>query len=94
MTLSYNDTKLLIEIVLQDPKEDARTRLNFALKGLGQKEGEFYSGIVEHGPGMRLTTDQWFELLSRLPIRVLRSQLDLKKYLSQEQIEGLPPVTG
>lgn len=94
MALSYNETKDLIDLVLLEPKEEARTRLNTALVLLKSKEGAFYDGIVMHGPGMRLTNEQWFELLSRLPNRILRSQLNLNGLLSEEQLKRLPPVTG
>jgi hypothetical protein len=92
--LSYNETKQLIALVLEDPRDQARIKLSDALKLLGRNEGEFYSGIVEHGSAMGLTTEQWFELLSRLPNRILRSQLNLNGILSEHQIKQLPPVTG
>lgn len=67
MVLSYNETKALVDTVLHVSRDEARSQLNAAMKLAGRSEGEFYAGIVEHGPGLRLTTEQWFELLSRLP---------------------------
>lgn len=92
--LSHDETKKLIQVVLIGPGDTARRRLSISLGAVGRSEGEFYDSIVKHGPGMRLTTDEWFQLLSRLPNRLLRSQLDLRRLLSEEQLKVLPPVTG
>lgn len=94
MTLSHDETRNLIELVLEDPRDQARSRLNDVLKLSKRSEGEFYAGIIEHGSSMKLTTDQWFELLSRLPNRMLRSQLDLQCILSEEHRKRLPPTAG
>jgi len=92
--LSYDDTKRLIDLVLSRPMESARLDLARELEKIDGNAGQFYEGIVEHGQGMRLTTDQWFDLLSKLPNRILRSDLNLGGLLSQEQIKRLPPVSG
>lgn len=94
MKLSHNETKQFVRLVLDAPKERARLELHESLKTLEKTEGQFYTGIVEHGLSMNLTTDEWFELLSRLPNRILRSDLDLSGLLSEEQLKRLPPVTG
>lgn len=94
MRLNYSTTKELIELLLLGPASDARTRLHQSLRTLEANEAEFYVGIVEHAPGMRLSSQQWYELLSRLPNRILRSQLDLQKFLASDQIDRLPPEQG
>lgn len=94
MKLSYNETKELIEIVLNSPRETAREHLHHSLERKKQQTGAFYDAIAEHAPGMRLTSEQWFELLSRLPNRLLHSQLPINKILSEGKIRKLPPTTG
>ena len=92
--LSFDDTGDLIGLVLSRPTESARQEPHRALARLKFNEGQFYAGIIKHAPDMRLTPDQWFDLLSRLPNRVLRSDLDLPGILSDEHLKRLPPVTG
>lgn len=89
MTLSFEDTKALIFRLLDWKIEEARLLLHQALAVSERTEAEFYAGIVEHGPTI-LTSDQWVELLSRLPIKLLWSQLDLDRILSKEQRRKLP----
>ncbi len=91
--MSYDDTKMLVEVVLSAKTENARTVLHATLAQMNQTEGALYDAIPVHCPAM-LSTDEWFKLLSRLPNRVLRSQLDLPGLLSEEQIKALPPVSG
>jgi hypothetical protein len=93
MTLPYAVTKNLIDRVLKWDESVARERLYLALVQMGHTEGEFYAGIVQHGNAI-LFSAQWFNLLRRLPNRMLRSQLDLENILSQEQIKNLPPSVG
>ena len=92
--LSFDNTKNLIHLVLSHQIKDARKELHQTLVDLGSNEGQFYAGIKKHAPRLQLTTDQWFELLCRLPNRILRSDLHLPGLLSEEQIRRLPPVTG
>lgn len=94
MQLKYNETQDLIELVLKGPAQTARTRLNQRLQHLRRTEAQFYAGIVEHAPGMGLSSDQWYELLSRLPNRILRSQIDLRRFLSDHQIDQLTDKGG
>jgi hypothetical protein len=93
-TISFEDTKNLIDLILSRPLEVARQDLHLSLVRLNLTEGQFYAGIIKHAPAMRLTTDSWFELLCRLPNRILRSDLDLRGLLSEEQLKRLPPITG
>lgn len=92
--LSYNETKLFVDTVLNAKIENARMLLHRELIRINSSEGEFYESIAKHGPSLQLTAAQWFDLLSRLPNRMLRSQLSIDKILSEEQVKRLPPVTG
>lgn len=94
MKLSYNETVDLIELVLNSERSEARAKLNFTLNKLKRSEGQFYESITKHKSGLKLTTDQWFELLCRLPNRILRSELDLENMLLEEQLMRLPPISG
>ena len=95
ITLRYEQTKFLIFFVLDYPLDSQlREKLYLELKRIKSNEGQFYAGIIEHGPHMKLTSDQWFKLLSRLPNRILRSELPLKRILSLQQLAGLPPPIG
>jgi hypothetical protein len=92
--LPFQFTKYFVHLVLNCPAEDARHDLYLELLRAGSNEGQFYQGIIDHQKGLRLTSEEWFELLSRLPLRVLRSGMNLRGVLSDEQIKLLPPVTG
>lgn len=93
MTLSHDDTKTLIELVLSVPKEDARRVLHAELGERNWTEPEFYAGVVKHGRGMAFTGDQWFEFLSRIPNGILRDDSGLLNKLSEKQRSELPPAT-
>jgi hypothetical protein len=93
MTLSYDETKDLIDLVLNTTAAYARDRLHENLRVLNHNEPEFYTGIIEHGPGMKLTSEQWFDLLSKLPARTLRNVSTIMNKLSKAQREKLPPAT-
>lgn len=92
-TLDYEQTKLFIFFVINHYEENRmRIELYQHLQHINSNEGQFYAGIVEHGLYMKLTSQQWFVLLSRLPIDMLRSQLPLNKILSPRQLAELPPT--
>jgi hypothetical protein len=92
MMLAFNTTKVLIESFLAWSPDTARLRLHEELLRLESDETDFYAGIIRHGPGMRLSSDQWFVLLSLLPNRLLRSELPIERMLSYEQLRKLPPT--
>lgn len=85
MTLSCNETKRLIEIVLATPIQDARLGLNFALKDMNRTEPEFYAGVIEHGSGMSFTSEQWFDFFSKIPNRLFWRESKLMNRLSEVQ---------
>ncbi len=94
-TLGYKQTKELIFFVLnRESINKLRQDLHFKLKHIKSNEGQFYTGIVNHGLYMELSSEQWFILLSRLPTRILRSELPLNKILSPRQQSDLPPPIG
>lgn len=93
--LDYEHTATFISFVLNHDIEDKmRENLHIQLRRIKSNEGQFYAGIVEHGIHMNLTSEQWFKLLSRLPNRILRSELPLRKILSPRHITELPPSIG
>ncbi len=94
MRMSYNETRELIDFVLKGDPKNVRILLHQTLKERGRTEAEFYAGIVEHSPAMGLSSSQWFEILSRLPNRLLRSQLNVSSLLSEEQLRHLPRAFG
>jgi hypothetical protein len=99
LVIDFNLTKDLIVLVLRHPQNLARDELHRALQKISSTEGAFYESIIHHQAGLRkgpnaLTTDQWFDLLSKLPNRVLRSGVELPAVLSEAQLERLPPPTG
>ncbi len=94
MKLSQNETRRLITVLIESPFEICRAEVFRRLQQMGKTEAQFYSAIVENEKSLKLTTDQWFDLLSRLPNRVLRSQLDLTGLLSEEQLKKLPQISG
>lgn len=95
IALGYEQTKDLIFFVLDHEEvSQIRADLYLQIKHIQSNEGQFYAGIVKHGIHMKLTSEQWFKLLSRLPTRILRSELPLKKILSPRQLKALPSPIG
>lgn len=89
MTFTFNETVEYVQFVLVQDLNEVRKELHQRLSDTDRTEGEFYAGIVKHGPGF-LTNEQWFELLRRLPVELLWSQLELERILSEEQRGRLP----
>ena len=100
MTLSHNDIKDLIALVLAVPKETARTDLNTELKKKGWSEPQFYQGVLDHGPGMQYTAEEWFVFHARVPHFTLRDwQRDhrakkLMEKMSEQQRQQLPATVS
>jgi hypothetical protein len=92
--LTYNETKILIELVLGKDIKQVRLRLYVELQTMNSKEGEFYESVATHGPFIGLTSDQWLDLLTKFPNQIFWSQISIDKVLSEEQRKRLPPVTG
>jgi hypothetical protein len=92
MTLSYNETKTLIDLVLKTEQAAARDALHLRLKQMKRTEPEFYAGVRDHGPGL-LTPDQLVDLLNRFPNRLLYADPKLMNKLSEKQREELPQAT-
>lgn len=92
--LSYSETRSLIETVLREKVEHVRAIVHRDLVEMDSSEGELYSSIAKHGPSIRLTSEQWFELLSKLPNKIFWSQISIDRILSEEQMKRLPSPTG
>ncbi len=71
MTLSHDETKALIELVLTHEKKMARTKLGLFLLSIERREAEFYMGVIAHGPSRH----------SRSVDRYLRVRLDVSDQL-------------
>ncbi|MGE4132741.1 MAG: hypothetical protein AB7F86_13945 [Bdellovibrionales bacterium] len=93
MKISHDDTKLLIDLVLSVPKEDARELLNRELRRRNKSEPEFYASVVEHLNGLRYSSDHWFDFLTKITNRILRDEVRLISKLSDNQRIRLPPAT-
>ena len=89
MTLSYLDTKKLIQLVLERPTKTAWQALNRALKVMNSSEPEFYAGVIEHGMGLPFSSEQWFDFHSKIPDRLLRDHVELMNKLSPSQRKAL-----
>ena len=61
--MEYEQTKNLIRLVLKHSVEsEMRKDLNLRLKSIKSNEGQFYAGIVAHGPYLKLASEDWFRL--------------------------------
>lgn len=89
MTLTFEETKHLLTALLSWNLPEARGKLHDQLKIRGWTEAQFCQTIVEHGPTI-LNSEGWLKILGVLPNPVMRSQLDLRKFLSEEQIRKMP----
>lgn len=87
-----SETKVLVLSVLAANQIEARTSLAKALSDLKRTEPELLAAIIEHSRELRLNSDQWFDLLSKLPQRILRDDLRIMSKLSENQKNRLPPV--
>ena len=89
MTLSYNETNKLIDLILTETWENARIALNVMLKNMNRKEPEFCMGVIEHGRGMSYTSEQWADFLSKVPNILFRDEHWLMNKLSPVQRQQL-----
>ena len=92
--LSYNETKTLIGTVLETDADKIRSMLFKTLQLMNSSEGEFYESIAKHGLFMNLSSEQWLDLLTKLPNQIFWSQIAIDKILSEEQKKKLPSTTG
>lgn len=92
MTLTHNETKELMDLVLRTRAADARLELNIDLKKRKRTEPEFYAGVLEHGPGMEYSSEQWFDFLSKIPSKLFFDDSRLTNKLSESQRAKLPPA--
>lgn len=92
MTFSLSETKAFFELVLSQSPEDARGALNFELAIIERSEPEFYQGVIEHQRYLPYSSHQWFDFLSKLPLRIFRDEVRIMNRLSPNQREALPPA--
>ena len=89
MTLDYGKTLTLIQLVLKSPRQMARNDLHEELLRLRRTPPEFYAGVLEHGPRMKLTAEQWFDFFSKVPNKLFLGDPLLMEKLSPSQRERL-----
>jgi len=89
MTMSYIETHAMIDLVLKSAEGRAREDLHRNLVKIGRTEPEFYGGVLSHCDSLPYSSNQWFELLSKLPIRILYDDPILMRKLSPAQREKL-----
>ncbi len=92
--LSQNETLILVQNLLKGNPLKVRTELHLSLSNAKINEGAFYDCIAFYQDKLSLTSDEWLELLIRLPNRVLWSQIDIKNKLSEKQQRELVEKLG
>ncbi len=92
MTFSYDETKFVIDKVLDLPIESAEKGLKIVLEEFNRATPEFYEGVIKHGPKMPYTSDQWLDFLRKIPHWRLRDEKTLMDKLSPRQRSLLPPI--
>lgn len=93
MALSYEQTKVLMERILNAELSEARSILRNRLSILEKREPEFYTSVIQHCPSMNFSPEEWFDFLSKIPTRVLRAERQIMNKLSESQREKLPPAS-
>jgi hypothetical protein len=93
MDLTFEQTKVLIEAVLNAETMLARKVLRDQLEDLGCKEPSFYISVLKHSQGISLAEDQWFDFLSKITTHVLRDDRQIMNKLSTSRQVRLPPAT-
>ncbi len=90
MTLEFDKTKDLIDLVLATKAELARKALENRLSSMGRTTPEFYDGVLSHGPKMsHYTSDQWLDFFRKIPHWRLLDDKTLMDKLSPNQREIL-----
>lgn len=92
--LPFTRTNQLVRFILGHSNNViARKELYQQLVEIGSNEGQLCEGIIKHAAGLKLTSEEWFKLLSTLPNKILYSELPLEKILSEEQRQKLKITT-
>lgn len=86
MTLSYNETRRLIDLVLDASSLDARPRLHATLQQMNRAEPEFCMGVIEHGRSMSYTSA---DFLFKVPNILFEHESWLINKLSEKQRQQL-----
>jgi hypothetical protein len=90
MALSHDETKQFIDLVLRIDREGAQERLYQHLTKHGHALPQFYDGVIQHGPYMNYSAEQWFDFHSKVSHWRLREEPALMNKLSPRQRELLP----
>ncbi len=82
---TLSQTKELVQMILQDPG-----LARFRLGKIRIQENEIYWGLITFSDELKLTSTEWFILLSTFRSRVLRDDLRIMAKLSEKQKDQLP----
>jgi hypothetical protein len=82
MALSHDETKQFIDFVLNTDRKNAQEKLYQELTKANYTLPQFYDGVIEHGPFMNYTAEQWFDFHSKVPHWRLREESALMNKLS------------
>jgi hypothetical protein len=89
VTLSRNETKRLMDLVISAAVEDARDLLKRELDTMDRTEPEFCAGIIEHEHFLDFTSEQWLTFFSRIPNLLFTHEPKLMSKLSENQRQRL-----
>lgn len=89
MKMTFNETETAIKNILEADKADATLVLNTLLQNIEKNVGQFYDGVIEHGPKMGITDEQWFDFHNKINHWRLRQDKRLMDKLSARHREIL-----
>lgn len=87
--MSYSETKRFLDLLFEQPTEQARDSVFRDLKLSEFTEAQFYEGIETHGFAMNLTSEQWFKIFQTYDNPFFRSRFDLSRLLSDFHLNQL-----
>lgn len=90
MALNFEETKFVIDRVLEFSRADINEELKVVLTRMKQTMPAVYEGVLEHGPYMNFyTSAQWLDFHLKVPHWRLRRDKDLMAMLSPRHREML-----
>jgi hypothetical protein len=79
----------MIHLVIALPESTSRSSLHRDLVERKMTEAQFITAVLLHGPSMPLTSEQWFNFMSRIPNKLLRREKLIISKLSKSHREKL-----
>ena len=89
MKLTQNETKKFIEVAIGHPEVEARNVLYLKLRQANLTEAQFCAGVIEHGPSIQLTNEQWFDFFTKVPNILFEHVPALMNKLTENQRKQL-----